>query len=968
MRYSLFFFALFSFNLSAFQLNTFFFNDAFSFPYTTVFDIVKSDDDVVWFGTNEGLVSFDGVRFCSYSHVDYDIAYTHLKFDKYGRIWCVNFSGQLFYLEDDTLKLALDLPYGGEYISHYSVQKLPEIEIVRFASGEIVHFDLTTGKESFKFAKDSTNIYPLFEQSEYYTVDKHSKSNTCLLSLLNYKDGHFEPSNTFSPIDIFCISGKFNVIPSDVGLIVYHIGETSDVYRIDREGLNHLFSIPEVNQYNFNHFSVIGKNAWVLTKTGAQVWSLTQNKLMAKVLDNVSVSSALQDNEGNIWLGTLNRGVYVMQNMFFMHKPFGQIHVSQLEVTNADVFYIQDDRGVIYRSYPPYDEVERILEAPLEPAPMFFDKTLNRLYIGHRDKYFDVEKNKLIESKPSKKPKYIFKKAASIGHGDFVGTSYATSFISTDSKERVLDFPFFRTNEKELRMMRSNHIVSTPNSLYIDYIDGLFYFTDDQQIKKVTYKGTDIQTAYLTRDVADTNVVWVVTKTRNVHKLKNGRIIKTINLPQSGSNLVSTHDYLFIAYKKGVYRYDIRKELLESINESNGLIPSIIRGIHVWNGSVFLVGGNLIQSFPESVKLSLVEPPSIHLDYIKIGDKFTYDYNDEIVVPKNNNSLTVGFRALSIRSHQKVDYQYRLQGKSNDWISTQSNTPEIRFFNLSPDHYQLELRARSVDGLSSDSIRVNFSVPYPYYQQWWFVLSFVILFGVFLWWLVQRRYRIREEKNRLISEREVFQKDVYKSKIAALRSQMNPHFMFNALNAIQEFILTNQQRIASEYLADFADLMRMYLSQSTKDKVSIAEEEELLRLYLRLENMRFNNSIDVDIYVDPNIDKDSIYIPLMLLQPHVENSIKHGLLHANQPKKLSIHFVKTSPEEIQFTIEDNGIGREASKKFKSKRNHNSFSTEANTDRIRLINQMRDRKIKLKITDLYQGEKPTGTRVDVFLPI
>jgi sensor histidine kinase YesM len=197
---------------------------------------------------------------------------------------------------------------------------------------------------------------------------------------------------------------------------------------------------------------------------------------------------------------------------------------------------------------------------------------------------------------------------------------------------------------------------------------------------------------------------------------------------------------------------------------------------------------------------------------------------------------------------------------------------------------------------------------------------------------------------------------------------MNPHFMFNALNTIQEFILTNQQEVASEYLADFADLMRMYLNQSNEDNVSLAEEEETLRLYLRLENLRFNEDLDYSINIDPTLNKDGTFIPVMLLQPYVENSIKHGLLHKKGTKRLNIEFIKTPNNHLKCTITDNGIGRKASGKINSSKSigHKSFATGANDHRVDLINQNRDKRIQVDIIDLYEDGIGSGTKVEIYI--
>ena len=310
-----------------------------------------------------------------------------------------------------------------------------------------------------------------------------------------------------------------------------------------------------------------------------------------------------------------------------------------------------------------------------------------------------------------------------------------------------------------------------------------------------------------------------------------------------------------------------------------------------------------------------------------------------------------------------------MANKDSNWIDSSPDKPEALFLNLESGKYVFEVRACNNSGFCSAPKTLNFSILQPFYKKLWFVSIVTLLFFSMIFIVFKIRLKQKEKQERLKAERERLKKENYKSKIAAIRSQMNPHFMFNALNTIQEFILTNQQDIASEYLADFADLMRMYLNQSKEDEVSISTEEENLKLYLRLENLRFNDELNYQIEIDPLINKDGTMIPVMLIQPYVENCIKHGLLHKKGEKNLDIKFQKFGDTGIKCIIEDNGIGRassadiNASKTFK----HKSFATNANESRIDMINQNREKKITAKIIDLHHDDgKPSGTRVEIVI--
>ena len=204
------------------------------------------------------------------------------------------------------------------------------------------------------------------------------------------------------------------------------------------------------------------------------------------------------------------------------------------------------------------------------------------------------------------------------------------------------------------------------------------------------------------------------------------------------------------------------------------------------------------------------------------------------------------------------------------------------------------------------------------------------------------------------------------SELKALKSQMNPHFMFNALNSIQEQFMYGDKVKANEQMGNFTYLTRQILTVSGKKKINLSTEIEILTKYLELEKMRFAEGFDYDIELSENIDEDYHQIPPMLIQPFVENSIKHGLLHKSGNKKLSVRFALDEAEEnLICIVEDNGIGREKSAEIKSKQvqQHESFSTSATAERLQLLSQ----NANIKDFVVYE-DKSEGTKVTLFIPL
>ncbi len=203
--------------------------------------------------------------------------------------------------------------------------------------------------------------------------------------------------------------------------------------------------------------------------------------------------------------------------------------------------------------------------------------------------------------------------------------------------------------------------------------------------------------------------------------------------------------------------------------------------------------------------------------------------------------------------------------------------------------------------------------------------------------------------------------------LKSLRGQMNPHFIFNALNSVNSFIATNDERTANKYLSDFSQLMRAVLENSEEDFIPLTKEIELLELYTKLEHFRFKDKFDYEIIVDKAIIIDDYQIPPMLLQPYIENAVWHGLRYKKEKGALTIAVDKKNDSEITITIADNGVGREKSKAMKTdhQKKQNSKGMGNIKKRVAILNEMYKDKVDVFI-DNFQAEEDTGTKVVVTL--
>tara|TARA_R110002049_G_scaffold114098_2_gene265107 strand:- start:7640 stop:8953 length:1314 start_codon:yes stop_codon:yes gene_type:complete len=215
------------------------------------------------------------------------------------------------------------------------------------------------------------------------------------------------------------------------------------------------------------------------------------------------------------------------------------------------------------------------------------------------------------------------------------------------------------------------------------------------------------------------------------------------------------------------------------------------------------------------------------------------------------------------------------------------------------------------------------------------------------------------------------EKKMAEMKVTSLRNQMNPHFIFNSLNSIKRYIIDSEKENAVYYLNKFSKLIRLILSSSMEEVISLKDELETITLYVNIENIRFNNEIEFMLEVDENIDQDSTKIPSLILQPFVENAIWHGLSLRELNKKLKIKIESEGNSHLKIDIIDNGIGRERSAEIKSRKIHkqDSVGIKLTEERLRHFSKENKKNYSLKFIDLFDADnQPSGTKVVLKLPL
>jgi ligand-binding sensor domain-containing protein len=332
-----------------------------------------------------------------------------------------------------------------------------------------------------------------------------------------------------------------------------------------------------------------------------------------------------------------------------------------------------------------------------------------------------------------------------------------------------------------------------------------------------------------------------------------------------------------------------------------------------------------------------------------------------LLLQPNQNNLQFDFDVINYDLLEDNLFFYKLAPGPPDWV--QLDNGRLSFNALPPGEYELMVRGgNKLTGQFTSTDRLIFTIKPYWYQSWWFkVLVVLALIGVLVALVRLRIRRIRQEA--------AFRQKITDTELQALRAQMNPHFVFNSLNSIENFIMKNEKWLASDYLNKFARLFRMILHSSRNELVPFIKDMEALQLYVDLEQLRFNNKFRYNTRIDPMLTDGDYRVPSLLIQPYVENAIIHGI-GLSKKKDLCVQvsaFLKG--EYIHYIIRDNGIGRRMADEVNqmNRPNHHSIGLAITKDRINIFSHQQNSAGSVTITDLMEDNgSPAGTKVEVII--
>jgi len=429
--------------------------------------------------------------------------------------------------------------------------------------------------------------------------------------------------------------------------------------------------------------------------------------------------------------------------------------------------------------------------------------------------------------------------------------------------------------------------------------------------------------------------------------------------------------FIWLSTNKGLCKFNPALEIARNYDLQDGLQSNMFNVgacCKLPNNELFFGGINGFNIFhPEKIISNTFIPP-VYITSFKVFDRERSLPSDtkgdeEIMLSHVDNFFTIEFSALDYTHPAKNHYNYRLNGVDKNWVHI-INKNYASYTNVPPGHYVFEVMGSNSNGVWNKITRqLNIIITPPFYKSGWFKLLLTLLLAfsaIMTVLLIRIRERHKAALNRKIAE----------LKLKALRAQMNPHFIFNTLNSIQYYISVNDQKSAYLYLSKFSRLMRLTLDNSEKSSIPLDQELELLKLYLELQQLRFEDKFDYNINVSPDIPLNEIEIPTMILQPFIENSIQHGIGKMKDKGHIDISMEK-SDNLLVCSIEDNGIGINSSLESACEVHpgHKSAGINLIRERLNILSAVRNKPIDFKIYDLSENTNGrNGTRVVLSLPL
>jgi ligand-binding sensor domain-containing protein len=912
-------------------------------PSSETYDVKQDHEGNIWIATDRGVVKYDGIRFIVYTKQDglLENVVLQLYKDPFGRIWFLSSGNELCYYEKGKI-----VPYAFNHVLRT----------------KLIHSNLS--EKSILFLKNKTLVLSLRNYGTFVInhkgLLKKQKQRIHTLQILSFGGKkicslHYPFSASAKIIDSFC---NIYYPTSKKGKPVFLAQQKNSVVRLkyvpSRENgfllvNNHLYNLPkrkEILKKNKDliiHIgSIDGKLLVGKLNKGVAIYRMVRGIpiLEKNILTDYSVSNSLRDKQGGYWFSTLEGGVFYL--------PFFEVEgitVKDGLLSNGIKNIFGFKNGIYFGFFGA--GIQRLCGSQLT--------TLNKTY-----EYcsFGKVRNKLIVSS-------IF--------GTFLDDSLINERFQRDlytmnqSCLMVTSFPYEMGKEEICQLIEVKNlqpsedfqaIMKDPKGMiWLGNRDGLHYLQNDT---RVTYKPESFKVSVTDIQYHPKWGKIVATRENGLFLLQNNREIKMEGLLSEDTKniFVDSKDRVWVGTPKGLNILSKKggKIIVDCLTKHHGLYSNEINSVFVdhkfaWIGTnkgVSKVQYDALKQYHGDHKIQL---KSIYLQNKRL------DLSKKLEISHQEDVVKIHFGTTNFIT--KGVYKYRLHPNAK-WVYV--NKPVVTLLNPEDGLYHLEVAFLSENNKWSSIQKIaSFEIVPPFWRTYFFKFLIVLAIGFTVFLFVRFKKKQFETKQKLLLLEQ-----------KALFAQMNPHFIFNTLNSIQSFHLYNELDKAEYFLGKFSKLLRETLHVSRKSSVSIKTEISMLEKYLELEQMRFSNKFLWRIHCSITTSLLTQRIPSMLIQPYVENSIKHGFTEKGKEYVIEIVLKQLNASTLQCNVIDNGIGRTASlqrkEKTQSTSDHVSYGEKITKERLKSYNQKKNRPYGTEIIDRDSENGKSGTIVKIFIPI
>lgn len=511
----------------------------------------------------------------------------------------------------------------------------------------------------------------------------------------------------------------------------------------------------------------------------------------------------------------------------------------------------------------------------------------------------------------------------------------------------------FETKPIESLRIRCYAVEYSPldNLLYAATSDGVKIFAPGGTILPLLQNGAVV----FANDITYADGVTYLAVKNGILKCSGGMITETIQTVIKDKavevlKLDVQNGILSTITAAGFARFGLDGNLVMQLNTKQGFSTNRIYDFDISGDEIWICHSQGVQKLSAEILSAPVIKPLMRFATLTVNDH-SASLLTAGIFSSEERKFRFTLSSPTLRNKENIRYHYQLSGYDEVWFTSDYTDHEIVYNALAPGDYTFTVKAEN-SGVFSDPVSYSFTISAPFYSRWWF--SALTGVGLLIVMTLIYRYRLQLQQRKALLENEL-----HASRLTAIQSQMNPHFIFNSLNSIQDLVLKGDVDNSYTFITKFSNLVRRTLHYSDKDFVEFSQEIKLLELYLSLEKLRFRDDLEFTLDID---GIDDIMIPPMLIQPFIENSLLHGLLHKEGKKQLSVRF--SLGENLTCIVEDNGVGREKAKEIKNRQRaeHESFAGQAIKNRFSILSRLYKGELGYTYEDLYDGDRPTGTRV------